>query len=194
MPARLLSGIARWYQLRCCGPKFSRFYLGLSRNLGLPLGRTSKQNKHLKTLRFIARLPHWKRRCGNRLFVRRSFFPRKSALGPLNRRHRAHGGPLAVGLLGAGSRSHAVLPSEHRIQLLLCGAIVGAAGGADLAEAVRALIENPALSQASRKLLPNDALVRGLPAGRYRASAEAEGQTAASAAFVPKEGQGRIIL
>jgi hypothetical protein len=29
---------------------------------------------------------------------------------------------------------------------------------------------------------------------RYQVSAEAEGQTAASAAFVPKEGQGRIIL
>lgn len=37
-------------------------------------------------------------------------------------------------------------------------------------------------------------LLLQLPPGRYRVSAEADGQTVTSAAFVPKEGQGRIIL
>lgn len=41
---------------------------------------------------------------------------------------------------------------------------------------------------------PGPWLLLQLPAGRYQVSAEAEGQTATSAAFVPKEGQGRIIL
>lgn len=37
-------------------------------------------------------------------------------------------------------------------------------------------------------------LLLKLPPGRYEVSAKAEGQVAASPAFAPKEGQGRIIL
>lgn len=41
---------------------------------------------------------------------------------------------------------------------------------------------------------PGPWLLLQLPEGRYQVSARAEDQTATSAAFVPREGQGRIIL